>query len=355
MKPTFAPERLTPKLLVTGYACLVTILLLSCRQKTAVRHDIGVLTDFDNMVADTVFQGRNASDKQLSGTQLFVNLLPGYDIDRRHSSISGGEAMIQCHYSPGFDFRMYRDSVMVFMEKQVLNDCSRFYFYEPFYLGPYPALIYYYPTTDPDKDGISLFFGDRYFSAEADAIFYAHDSIVQAEIFTMLLSMYRDEDVPEDITNALPFTLDVSNSEFAYYNRMRNGYIYTIGGTHDGSKTGPEDYFVVFSAEKPGSMSVRDYLEYFIASNWRGAPVMFGNHTCSQIKEGNPGAWETSGNVTLIGAPGKFYAAAVGSEGQVVVMVSFLFQDTDKRLREVREIAASLKPKDAWLFHVQIP
>ena len=296
-------------------------------------------------VPDQVFPVRSHSDTQLPGSQLFVVLPLGYKIDTaRHRISKTAGAYIDYIYEPGTDFTPAQAQIRQNMEQQAKQKHAHYYTAKSFQFGSSQALIYYYPTTVKGQEVLELYFGDHGYIARLTAVFRAEAHGARDTLLETMLSVYRDEDTTEDVRSIEPFTVDLGASEFAFCERKRSVFIYTVGGKRNAFVENADGFIIYLAEPLKKYPTAPDRLLALIKG---GAPAAVVNRNEVKLTriQGTQ-AWELQTEaVTSTGDKGVAYGVAIGDTQKPLVLCAFLYQDIDKRLKEVRAIAATLKEK----------
>lgn len=293
-------------------------------------------------VPDHVSSIRSSNDYQLPGTRLFLRLPDDYSIDSARQLVrKNDKVFFRYAYQPGENFRAQMFTTRMHWDSMTQH--ARFAYTKAFQIGPYSALVYYYPTTKPRQSAILLYFGDRSFTAHAAAVFPTDDPVARDSVFKTMCSLYQDEDARVDVSSSQPFYLDLSHSEFAYYNQTNGAYMFTIGGLHDGAADGPEDFIMVRQTAR-GHTSPTAWLRSLVDA-YRPTPFKISDYAITlQHVDGKP-VWELNGRISYGDSTGVVYGVAKGDTRAPLVLFSTVFTDVPARVKEVKDAARTLEPR----------
>jgi hypothetical protein len=287
-------------------------------------------------VADQVASIRSSEDYQLPGTRLFLPLPDNYIVDSARRLVrKNASVYFHYNYQPGEDFKAAEFSTRLRMDSLVR--LSSFSYSKEFQMGPYSALVYYYPTNKPGQSAILIYFGDKSFIATAAAVFPSSSIVDRDSLLKVMCSLYQDEDARVDVSSSTPFVLDLSHSEFAYYNQSKGAYMYTIGGLHNGSG-GPEDFFMVRQTA-PGHTSPAAWLQSLVDA-YRPPDFRIFDYHITQRRMDGQDVWELNGKISALDNKGVVYGVAKGDVHAPLILFATVFHEG--RLPQVKEIGRSL-------------
>lgn len=308
----------------------------------------------DLHIGDMVVPPRSAYDKQLPGTKLFARTPLTAIIDSAGQRIiKNKQSYIDYYYDPGRDFAEKSSGIIREMDSVTRLLPASVYYTRDFHMGSCRAILYYTKSRLPGKDQFILYFGDKHFTASASAQFSPDDTEDRDILLKTLLSFYLDEDATEDISSRLPYTLDLSHSDFLYCTHTYYGFFYTVHGKGRPEAQLNRDQFMITFLNNTRGRS--DSAGHPITLEDRSADLLgmiknTGVHIVQSgerktVVGGEP-AWEGNGYMALGDSVGMFYTLATGDPHHPLCLISLLYHDPVRRLAQVRGIARSLRLKE---------
>jgi hypothetical protein len=288
----------------------------------------------------------DGSTRHVPGTGLALHLPPGFRLDSAHqAAFEDSQASIRIVYTPGQTLL----SPVAVLRKEAADSArlnrEQFYNYQHFSQNDVEEDLYYTKSGTAGKDKLTLFLDNQRFSAAAVAEFPADQAAIRDSVLRSLLSLREDLSTPADIADMEPFTLDLSNSEFAYCNHAGMAFFYTIGGTPNPDFLASADQLMVLAPlPKPGvdlRERVMEVIRLYTQTHLR--VQVYSVHK-TYVRE-NP-AYEAEGNIRNGDKVGKLYVLAMGNVQNTLILAALLYEDVNRRLDEVIGIGRSLQFKN---------
>lgn len=299
----------------------------------------------DLKIPDTVAVTKTANAQQFPATRVFMEVPKGYELVRQLVRFQkDSNTYIQVFESPGTDFHSRKPVVMKgFDDAVAAGKISKEYYKKEFKFGPYEALLYYAADDKPNQEQIVLFFGDKQFVVMATGEIPADNKVAREEILKALLSMYVDTTVSSDATALTNFTLDVSNTEFAYNGNASQMFFYTIGGKGNPMNNAFEDQITVSvlpAMTNEGKMLYAQQLLERYKNRMEISDV-----TEKQVNLNGNYAYEITFKSVFQGKSSTAYQLVTGDDKSSVLFIGSIYNRPDVLMPQVEKIVQTLKLK----------
>lgn len=300
--------------------------------------------DNDLHVADIVQPPRSGYDRQLPATKLFADLPLTAVIDSVHSRvILNPHSYIDYVYDPGISFEeKMRGLGAIDAVAKVIP--GGLYYSHHFQMGSCKAVLYYGKGRE-NREELFLYFGDKSFTTFVGGGFPAGDKEERKMVLKTLLSFYRDEDATEDASTLMPYTLDLTGTDFAYCTHTDYSFFYTIHG-HGSPDTHADHDQLMVTLVAPVTGSIKNARSEAIDMISQAGIVIVSNKD-RMINVGGMPSLEMEGQISVEENPGMFYVLLTGPPAQPFCIVAVVYKDAGKRLAEVERIARSFRFKSS--------
>ena len=300
--------------------------------------------DNDLHVADIVQPPRSGYDRQLPATKLFADLPLTAVIDSVHSRvIVSPHSYINYAYDPGISFEERVLSLQHSADSITRVNPGSIYYTHHFQMGSCKAVLYYGKSQTKGKDELILYFGDRAFTAYAEGEFTSGDKDERKALLKTMLSFYRDEDATEDVSTLMPYTLDLTGTDFAYCTHTDYAFFYTIHG-HGSPDVHVDHDQVIVTSLAPVEGSIKNARSEAINMISQAGIVIMSNKD-RMINVGGMPSLEMEGRISIGENAGMFYVLLTGAPAQPICIIGVVYKDVEKRLGEVERMGRSFKLK----------
>lgn len=298
-------------------------------------------------IENTVSISQGLSTQKMPGTNLYFHLPSGFTIDSAHSRIiKDNEASIYFVYSPGEN--LYDQVAQMEKSAEAKTGLYQHYYYDvhAFQLGGRQARIYYSPSDKPGDDRLLLIVNDNQFSVAAIADFPSDNAELKDSLLATLFSLSAGDPNPNDVSSIEPFTLDLSNTEFAYNNHAGLAFFYTIGAASNPDDLVGEDQFMVVATKPEQQENLQKKIKTLLQI-YEHAQLKIQIYSAHPTYIRAYPAYELEGTIHFQGQEGKIYLLAMGNGVQSLFFSALLYKNISHRLNEVIYIAHSLQFKRA--------
>jgi hypothetical protein len=300
-------------------------------------------TDHSLVIPDTITTSRAADERKIPGTDLSMHLPLGFTIDSALQTVfDDSTASIQVVYVPGRPLLDRTATIRGQEEERIHEDRSLLYHIYHFSLNGNDASLYYSKSDHHGKDRVLLFVGNHQFAAAAIGEFPENEPAIRDSVLKALLSIWTNDDLPDDIASMEPFTLDLSNSEFSYSSHTGMAFFYTIGGEANPDFEVTRDQFMVIAPLPRKNEDLRNrVLEVLRLYAKAQMDIHVYSAHKTYVRENE--AYELEGNVRAKNQDGKVYILAMAGQLHTIMLAALLYKNVNQRLNEVIYIAHSLQ------------
>lgn len=298
--------------------------------------------DNDLHVADIVQPPRSGYDRQLPATKLFGDFPLTAVIDSVHSRvILNPHLYINYAYDPGIPFEVRQRAA----DSIARVNPGGIYYTHHFQMGSCKAVLYYGKSPTKGKDELILYFGDRAFTTCVEGGFISGDKDERKALLKTMLSFYRDEDATEDVSTLMPYTLDLTGTDFAYCTHTDYAFLYTIHGHGSPDINVGLDQVIVMSIA-PVEGSIKNARAEAINMISQAGIVIVSNKD-RMIDVGGVPSLEMEGRISVGENAGMFYVLLTGAPAQPICIIGVVYKDAGKRLGEVERMGRSFRLKSS--------
>lgn len=315
-------------------------------------------------VPDSVDRNTDNADIQIPGTQFFMAMPPNFIIDSANSSLIldtvshlgvpsaakafAGDSITKIsftEYAPA-DFTTNFNLLRHAMDS-LLGHKLGIYYNKTFQLEGYKAIIYYYPDRRKGSDWITLFFGDESFFGKVEARFPSDNVQRRDQIVESLLTLYRKPEIQINEAGFMPFTIDLSHTDFSFFRKIDRSYLFTPKGKAESGLTFSDVIELTrLTLDTPKSISQLAFTKAeHIRSRDKGR-FTFSDPVYQRSKVGKDSVVEFVMRDKYQDLNGCFYVRMQGDSIHPLEMIVCLLHDTDRCLKEVQTAANALTLKD---------
>lgn len=297
-------------------------------------------------IPDRIQMVKQSGHELLPGTRVFVVRPKGYQL---------AEKLIRCQKNDNTYFQVLEiQSINFEVRKPAImkeyDDAIRsgklppMYYRREFKFGNYAAMIFYAGDPMSNIEQIVLAFGNKDFGVIATGQMLANDKISRDEILKALLSLYVDEGKKSDPTVLANYTLDVSNTSFAYAGNASPVYFYTVGGKSDLSDPYQNQILVQTLPAMKDAAALKAH-SLRMLDHYKTSKIKILNYHGRDITINGKYAHEITFVGTFEGKAVTTYQIVTGNDKTSVVLAGNVFGKHPELITQIKKIARSLKVK----------
>lgn len=307
---------------------LLTCIALSARGQTKTEKK-----DIDNVKPDKHIN--------IPGSRLYLVPPAGFKISTSFLGLQKGDnSAIQIYDLVGGN---YYTNAATFSKEAFEQKGAKVFEYKEFKVNGFPAK-YIFMQGDQNAKAISIVFGDTTFSTMIMAIYPSIDDKTGEQIQSAIKTIYYDKNLKIDPFATAAFTLDESKSIFKFSKSASGIFMYSIGGG-DKQSFNDEPFITVTTMPKDPTMNAKSISEMLVASleKYGLTDKEFKNISTANVN--GQLAYEVEVYGKMKGKSSLIYMLIITGQDKAIAIQGIVKSDFDSNLREIKNLAKTIKLK----------
>lgn len=309
-----------------------TLALMTCISLSACGQTKSEMDDIENV--------KTENHVCIPGTRLYMIPPAGFKITtsllRREKNLSDMQIydLVRGNY--------YKDGA-IFSKEAFEQKGAKVFDYKEFKVNGFPAK-YICMQGGPSAITIGLVFGDSTFSTMIMSTYPANDDKTGEQIQKAISTIFYDNTLKVDPFAATPFTLDESKSIFKFCNSASGMLTYTIGGAVKQDFYDEEPYMQVLTLQK-GTRNAESISNMMVEGieQLGLTDKELKNNAATDVNGMDAFEVEVHGNI--LGDTSVVYQLTLTEQDQAIVIQGTIKSDFDNNLREIKNLAKTIRLK----------